>query len=337
MSIEEKNIYKDIYASVGSFLDNEGFSQSLSLQNGVVSIINQISRYLEEGKELYPSIIISNDIESIVHSFASRHLLIIGSDENVDSSYLKALRLCAPLSKDGWVVFIEYSDDSIKYGLFSVEISALSPSFSQLVSLGVSYYPSVNFIFISNGGKNIVSIKGIKHSLIINLNLKESNSRQMDYCYNLCTFITKDIPPDFSHTCLQFIHKQILNALQDCHGALIGVIEDTVKIGDVKALFGDGVYLLYPIDVVERLTIGDDSVLRSIASIIRNMISFDGITVFTSSGKIVCYHLFISINEREENSAKGSRYRAFESMISSSYFISAFYKSQDGEEKFWSK
>ena len=43
--------------------------------------------------------------------------------------FSQALKLCAPLSKSGWVIYINVSDRELEYGLVSSELSELSPTF----------------------------------------------------------------------------------------------------------------------------------------------------------------------------------------------------------------
>jgi len=67
------------------------------------------------------------------------------------------------------------------------------------------------------------------------------------------------------------------------------------------------------------------------------MLHHDGVTVFSSKGKVLGYHVFVKPDGSEkEEIVGGARTRAFEVLKLSNVFESCFYKSQDGNEKIWS-
>lgn len=68
------------------------------------------------------------------------------------------------------------------------------------------------------------------------------------------------------------------------------------------------------------------------------MLGHDGITILTTDGKILGYHLLIGDHSKPEDDADGgARTKAFNSMRNCEAFDACFFKSQDGRIKLWQK
>lgn len=75
--------------------------------------------------------------------------------------------------------------------------------------------------------------------------------------------------------------------------------------------------------------------LRSFSSLMKSMLNFDGITLFSNTGKILGYHFIVNNNEvADEDIEGGSRTRAYEALCGMTEVLACFMKSQDGNIKF---
>ena len=75
--------------------------------------------------------------------------------------------------------------------------------------------------------------------------------------------------------------------------------------------------------------------LSSYAGLLQSMLNFDGITLFSSDGKIIGYHYIVNNDKvAEENIEGGARTRAFSALCGLEGLIACFMKSQDGKIKF---
>lgn len=132
------------------------------------------------------------------------------------------------------------------------------------------------------------------------------------------------------------------------HGNLIGVVEDdSDAIEQIKTELHDGIYLHEPIDIVELVEQAEaektnESSIRLTAhtSLVSSMLNHDGITLFTTKGRLIGYHLFIKskpeVQEAEGEVVGGARSRAFEAMKGLN-LKACLYKSQDGNMKYYEK
>lgn len=127
--MEQRSLRSHVLDLIGSFLYEEKFPNSTHLKEGILNLIDATSSYREEGEELYPEIFITDDIDAVLRTLPFCKQVEIASKPESVLEFSKALKLCAPLSKDGWVIYISVNNGDMKYGLVSTEISELSPTF----------------------------------------------------------------------------------------------------------------------------------------------------------------------------------------------------------------
>src|SRR5688572_13601938 len=128
MAQEAKNesLREHVLASIGDYLYKEGFKTNAITPLGILEAINLISDYHEEGIPLFPELIITNSL-AFFKTIPNKDL-IIGEGKLTVDEFKKAIKLCAPLAVDNWIIFIEVSEESLKYGIVSAEMTETSLS-----------------------------------------------------------------------------------------------------------------------------------------------------------------------------------------------------------------
>jgi hypothetical protein len=334
--------------SIGNFLWEEGFAKDDITKYGILEIINSISDYHEEGVALFPEILVTNSLD-FFKTIPNTEIIIQEKDLSI-SEFKNVLKLCAPLAGNSWIVFIEVRNNRIKYGITSAEISETSPSiYSQTVGqLKVDAFQSITIAYIRNIGQKTVELAGMKNRLIVSLTLDEPKELSQNEVGMVCERIASGCDEKFRINIKTFFEKIIDDALKNGHGNLIGIIDDDeASITALKAeITGNGgIYLPNPIDFQTLITDAetDKSNESSIAlkihsSVLKSMLNHDGITIISTKGKVIGYHILIAdyIKEGDEV-VGGARSKAFKSMENCELFDLCFYKSQDGNLKLWQK
>ncbi|MFD1122154.1 hypothetical protein ACFQ2T_06540 [Methylophilus flavus] len=344
--MEERSLRSHVLDLIGSFLYQENFPHYPYLREGILDLVDSTSSYREEGEELYPEIFITNNIESVLETLPFCKNVEIDRKLGTVKEFSNALKLCAPLSRNGWVIYINVEEEYISYGVVSSEISELSPTFrtqavGELSQNGEDY----SIAYLQNVGNKTVLLKGSEASALICLTLNSKGTSHGHELQKLCSVITQDINEQYKDISVSYFQKLIGNALIIGHGNLIGVVQDDEeKLTALKARHNDGVYLRKPIDMYELLAASEVEKTREActsnrlySSLLESMLNHDGMTVITTSGKVLGYHIFVKPQGNEEEGlVGGARTRAFEIMKRSECFECCFYKSQDGSEKIWS-
>ncbi len=345
--IKIKSLKEHVAESIAAVLWSEKFPSCDLTPYGVLALVDEIASYHEEGKELFPHILLTTSIGGLLKSIPFVQQIVVRHNELCVSEFQTALKLCAPLAVNGWIIFIEInvSEKKIKFGLLSSELSETSPSLHRQLLGDLSQknigYP---FIYISNIGQRTVLIEGEKKKVAVSLSLKTVQDISSGAVNVLAAHIAEKSNPEIRET-IKFYFEKLLNfSMKECHGTLIGVVEDDqTSIEQLKNCIEDGIYFEFPIDFALLIENSEDeksreasSMVRIYSSILQNMLNFDGITILSTRGKVIAYHCFIK-QECSQEASGGARTRAFEAMIGSKAFVCCLYKSQDGNEKIWSK
>lgn len=330
--------------SIGNFLYEEKFTSDEITKLGILEIINLVSDYHEEGKALFPEIIVTKNFD--LFKTIPKKVITIAIVNLSVKEFKNAIKLCAPLAINSWIIFIEVSKDCIKYGISSAEISETSPSFySQIIA---DQLDGATIAYIRNIGQKTVELVGIRNKLIVSLNLEQPKEYSNNEIKELCKCIASETAENFRSMITTFFEKIIDDAIKNGHGNLIGVVnDDETSISNLKMTIPNngGIYLLEPIDFEGLIIDSEDQRsneasinLTSHSSVLKAMLNHDGITIVTNKGKVIAYHILIGDFINSESILEGgARSKAFESMKNCNLFNFCFYKSQDGNIKIWEK
>ena len=332
--------------SIGNFLFHEGFQSHPRIADAILITIDEVSEYYEEGQLLFPEVFITNNIQLALLGIP-HETVAIGSKTISSTSFRLAIKQCAPLCKDGWVIYINIDGDNMHYGLLSAELSSISLTLLELLKQQTDESDNSKPIaYIRRNTAYSVEVQGYKSNIIVDFSLKQSTEDDNSHTEGLCVNITRDTEEAATSGAKHYINKIISDALRNGHGNLIGVIDSTEDaIIKIKQELKGGVYLEKPIDLCELLkslrldnSAEADFKLRLYTSLIKSMINNDGITVFDTKSRLIGYHFIIQTTPPTQPSTTnetgtGTRSLAFEQMRESNLFAAGFFKSQDGKEK----
>ena len=342
-----------ILESIGNFLFEEGFItdgyiDGTILKEGILQVINLLSDYHEEGRALFPEVLITNNRE-FLKTIAHKEISI---EEKVPISveaFNKVIKLCAPLATNSWIIFIEVKARILNYGIVSAEISETTPSmYHQTVGKFMVEYDDTKIAYIRNIRQKTVELSGFKKKLQVILTLDAPKKITSNEVYILSEEITFSCDIKYKNNICSFFEKIIDDALKNGHGNLIGVVEDSsVTIERLKKEIGGkgGVYLPTALDFEEYVTLAEETKdvpssinLKNFASVFKTMLNHDGITIVSDKGRVIGYHILIPDYTTSTDIIEGgTRSKAFKSMQNCGYFKFCFFKSQDGNIKTWKK
>lgn len=332
-----------------SFMSRCKFSNTLELQAGIAYLISVLNNYTEEGKHLFPEILFTTNIDSLKKFFITPNVIWIGDYCETGKKNLKrCLKECAPLSISPWVILIELSEKSFRYGVISSELNVGTPPiFDQLKSLfevSTGLPPS---IYLKTNAQGIIHFLGNSEDFRLTFSLEEDAQPNRNIVNDLTDAICYKIDGVNKSEVESYFRRSLNEALRETHGTLIGIIQAD-KVAEVKSQFEDGLFLPVPIhipSVVDKDFATSNHTLASYTTLLKGIISHDGITILSTEGHIYGCRAFISKpTETGQVTAKkaesdsnpgGARWRAFKSMKESKLFEYCFYLSQDGRSELW--
>jgi hypothetical protein len=332
-----------VVAGVEEIIGTSGLPDSIELCEALVATIDSIHSYTEEGVRLYPEILITGALEPTVQSLAYATFVAIGSTTGITDGLALAMKRCAPLARDGWIICAEIKGANLRYGLLTVETSELSPSVYRHVvgDLSTTDIPGGTIYIRGLGAQRVeVRTRAVQRIFSVSLKAQASDGSEVG---SLAKVITTDIDDSRKETLRFFFAKVLGDSVRRTHGCLLAVVRDSeTALERVKLTYKDGAYLDSPLDLasaVWRLREGSDAIewmaVRNYRSLLTGMLSHDGVTLLSTRGRIIAYNVFVPRKEQDGSVHGGARSRAFHSLSSDGLVECAMAMSQDGGVKLW--
>ncbi|HLK56555.1 MAG TPA: hypothetical protein VKU00_08325 [Chthonomonadaceae bacterium] len=344
MAVHHLSFREQIKGQIAVLLGDAGMTNCPATRDGMVTVIDSMSRYQEEGQRLFPKLILTEDKQTVSFLLPQSDYLLIGKGPVHAETYRVCLKKCAPLATDDWYILVERKPDEINYGLIRNGHSGLSALPEQILRELGTDTPNISTVIFRQIADGIVQSETSNgYSLSISYSDKEiSDSDRRPMLSNLYNRITSHADPEVRPELTQLLDRIFAWAIERGHGTLAVVIE-TNKV-DIPEGLKDGTWLLDPIDLTERVKseLGTNDGIpntstRSIINVIAGMLMSDGITVFDSGGRVRGYNAFAKPMAHAEmeimtSNVGGARRRTFKLLCSwlGSLLTACLMVSQDG-------
>lgn len=322
-----------------TFLQKEGMD-CLITQDGLVSLVNQLVNYREEGKDLFPKVYILDDIDLVLQSLPMSQHCFIGEGEKTKDTMLRALKKCAPLTEADWSIYIQRNGDNFSYGVFRAGTSLLSVSIEDFLIINGT--EELKAILLHQISDKLIEIKGVQNDpLMISFGgLEETNKSPIENQFEFIKTIVKNVDSSIKEQTSNFFKKVFNEILKVGHGTLACTIKGNKKT--IPKRLDDGIVLKEKINIpniIKELLEKDDlqanSKLNGFFTIIIGMMESDGITVFTDEGEVAAYNVFVKHPDSiaKTNTSGGARSRTFLTLckLIGKGIESAYIQSQDGK------
>ncbi|WP_270830742.1 MULTISPECIES: hypothetical protein [Aeromonas] len=298
----------------------------------LVELIVMLAHYREEGVSLFPKVYLTNSKHLLTAMLPEGEILKIGTSRLDVTGINSAVKKCAPLATNGWLIYIEASEHSLEYGVFKGSGNPISVLVDDVLMTESEGFIVVKASQVAGDCVEIRSNRGGLHFIFLN-HRKENSPPPLQYLGQLIRAITEKTPEEYKEPTVSFLNRLFLNALRESHGCIIAV---TNMSKPPRFLSDDGVILDTPIDftnLVFRLKKGmiQASDLESKGHLLKGMLNSDGIILFDNRGRLLGYNCFVKVNNKD-SIIGGARKRAFASLKGKlgRGLSATFIQSQDG-------
>lgn len=312
----------------------------LITQAGIVSLVNQLVNYKEEGKNLFPKIYIVDDVELILKTLPTSQHCLIGQGDKTVATMLRALKKCAPLTNNEWSIYIQRNLTNFRYGIFRAGTSILSVDIEDLLINDSS--DELKVILLHQVSDKLIEIKSLTHdTLLISFGGREDSLQSpIENQIEFINSIVEKVSLGMKEQTFTFYKKVFNEILKIGHGTLACVISHKKK--NIPKKLSDGIILENRInipeiieDLLDKEDLQANSKLNGFFSVIIGMMNSDGITVFTDAGDIAAYNVFVKHPESiaKTNTSGGARSRTFLTLnaLLGNGIEAAYIQSQDGK------
>jgi len=140
-----KSLRDFAWDSLEAFLYREGFVHSEALVRGVAYLANHICQYQEESIRLRPELLIATDLLAVAKTLPTHIWLPIANGALELDTFKRALKACAPLARENWIVGFNIADENISYGVLASGMAEANPSPYFHLKVGFNDLPSSVF------------------------------------------------------------------------------------------------------------------------------------------------------------------------------------------------
>jgi hypothetical protein len=292
-----------------------------ALAEALADLIDSLHSYTEEGRRLYPEIIVTPSLTSSLSPIPYRRTIPIG-EAPPNEVFRRALKRCAPLAGNGWVLYVEIAEEGdARYGLASATSSELSPTlFSQLVGdPALASAGATPVLYVRPMGVRRVELRTPTDRMVVSLSL-DGDLGSGGELQRFADEVTKDVAADKRVIATDFVRRLLEEATRESHGCIAAVVSDDAdSIEGVKTHLPDGAYLPDPIDLLTLMQQYNEDrgpltsvALRTTAALVKGMIAQDGITIFSSGCRVVAFNVFVP--NPGASVVGGARKRAFQAL-----------------------
>jgi hypothetical protein len=320
----------------------EGFPDHAGLVRGVLKLVDALQSYHEEGRQYFPEVLLTTslrDVRSVLSGERFVPLMTTPFDAEGAALY-GALKQAAPLARGGWVVACEIANNVISSGLLFGDATELSPGVYRQTVGDLGKGGLVPSIYLRGLGNRRVEVAGRSDAFVVALCL-DGGLGYLDVIKPFVASITAGIDEDDLPIVQDGLARLLDEGLRETHGTLAGVVEDTPEaLAKLQDTWKDGLHLVEPIDIALGIkdalllrTNESSTAFRSIRVLVKGMLASDGITVFSTKGRIVAFKLFLPTDASVPASSGGARSRAFTRASASGLLKAVLALSHDGNAR----
>lgn len=325
---------------ITEFLEQE--SKPCALANQVISgLIGKLWNYREEGVELSPSIVISDDITKFGRAFPGFSRIQLGCCEATEDSAKRILKDCAPLTGESSLIFIERKNDGkqFPYGIFSFLRTPTAIGIEEVLLLDETQFA----VLVKKSAPTILQLLGSRGnsvSILMTTHRGDDNS-DMEIEKFIEDVVSGISDPDEKFK--KYLKRLFERELSACHGTILlcatsdeypslACISDYISLEKGIDFFGHFEDLLRE-NAAEPLL-----KLQRAEDIFRGVLACDGMIMFSNTGKIIAYRVFFRAAkaEGEKVIVGGARRRAFAGVgaLRTNHLKSTLFRSQDGTTEY---
>lgn len=325
---------------LAEFLERE--AKTCGYSNSVISgIIGRLWNYKEEGVEISPSIVFTDDIVVFAQKLPGFSRLNIGRCPSSEDAAKRILKDCAPLTGESSLIFIQRcgQGETLDYGIFSFLRSPTAIGIEEALLLDASQFA----VLIKRSSPTTLKVSGSRgNSVSILMSTERDDDASDKEISKFIDDVVKEIPHDVDDF-RKYFKKILTRELAHCHGTILLCASSSVLTKTPSV--ADHILLNEEVDFFELFSGFQKSgsaeallELQRAEDLLRGFLSCDGMIAFSPTGRIISYRVFYRAaeNGKAQVIVGGARRRAFAGVTSLELndLKSALFRSQDGTTEY---
>lgn len=349
MKLKTISFRTQLKGSISDFLAKENM-QCTHTENGLLELVVALSHYTEEGNNLFPEIILCDDLESTLSLLQCSDPIPIGEGHRNANTILQAIKRCAPLAQENWKIYIFRFEQCFEFGVFRAPYAPTALSIRDTIQALSEEDQNFQIIYASQIAEKSVELIGTC-SGTLNLYLSavpDDEPSPQKAMNSLVKVACSDVDQTFKEQTESYMKTILTNALQKSHGTIIGVLNSDQLILGIST---DGIVLSSRIDLSQLVEAHENqrtdrslSLLNSYGKLLSGMVASDGIVLIDTKCNLRGYNFFVRDPEisklPQSTLIGGARRRAYTTlcrMVDENVAQACFFQSSDGCTEFHCK
>jgi hypothetical protein len=168
-----RSIAESIHDLAGTVLFEAGFKNSVLDREELVEVLRMIEDCREEGRSLFPDILLTTSLSDCLKPIHPVQLVICGESSDRPGRFRRSIKRCAPVAVEPWVVVLEVAADKLRYGIASANVRADAPSLYESVFDCFGGGCESPILFLRRHGLRAVLLRTIKGQRVVSLTLSD--------------------------------------------------------------------------------------------------------------------------------------------------------------------
>src|SRR5438045_4030793 len=131
----------------GTVLYEAGFSNDIMDPAEVVEILRMLEDCKEEGRALYPEILVTTKLDECLKTIHPVQRVVCSSSTERPGRFRRAIKRCAAIASDPWVIVLEVSRENLSYGVATKNVRADAESLHDAVFDAASDIPDLPVMY----------------------------------------------------------------------------------------------------------------------------------------------------------------------------------------------
>jgi len=337
-----RSIADSIHDLAGTVLFEAGFSKKVLDKEELVEILRTLEDCREEGRALYPEILLTTRLEDCLKPIHPVQLVMCGESTERPGRFRRALKRCAAVATEPWVIVLQVSAEKLRYGVATTNVRADAESLYEAVFDFAADAEELPLMFLRRHGTRAVLLRTVKEERVVSLTLSDELLKAAEGITGFARIVCAKTNESNRSNSERVIQRLLEQACREGHGFIACVVENSaVRIAESRKTLQDGAWLEPAIDLSAAepdelnaaATLENDSALRARINLARQMVEVDLMTMFSSDGKLLGYNIHIP-SPKSGGVAGGARTRAFNALKELPFIKAIFMCSQDGQTTF---
>lgn len=338
-----RSLSDSIHDIAATVLFETGFARTAIDKSEIVEILRFLEDCREEGRALYPEILLTTDLRKCLQGVHPLRVVMSGESEDRPGRFRRALKKCASIASEPWVVVLEVNKFKVSYGFASANVRADSISlYEAVIEARSTEEDCPPFLFFRRFGSRAVWLKSLKTEQVISLTLSGELLVTAEHVSSFVRIVVENLQDPIRDKTFRLVSRLIQEACREGHGFIACAVDsDSAAVDECKRSFSDASWLVPPLSLaappVDPENAADalqsDSTLRAGAALARKMVAMDLMTMFSTEAAILGYNIHIS-SPNAANVTGGARTKAFAALRTKPSLRAVFMCSQDGETRF---